>query len=209
MRPTRRGLGDELLHEAVRLVHGAETLDAGADVEALEPGGARGELRRQARDFKEKGYGGWILHARTGLVTRYLSDDWFHKIGLGVEEGRKAGLETWLSDEDRWALVDYVKSFDARFADGRELKPMPLPGAGGPNSYCSGFTRHSVNPVSGQPVGNTEDEQSVGSHVTFGRFKVLYLGDFTWNLEFDLNCPVNRIGPVDLFVASRHGQPSS
>jgi hypothetical protein len=45
--------------------------------------------------------------------------------------------------------------------------------------------------------------------VTFGKFRALYLGDFTWNLEFDLNCPNDRIGAVDLFVASRHGQPSS
>ena len=43
----------------------------------------------------------------------------------------------------------------------------------------------------------------------FGKFRVLYLGDLTWNQEFELNCPVNRIGTVDLFVASRHGQPSS
>ena len=67
----------------------------------------------------------------------------------------------------------------------------------------------SVNPVSLQPVGNTEDEQSVGSHITFGKFRVLYVADFTWNKEFELNCPNNRIGTVDLFVASRHGQPSS
>jgi hypothetical protein len=33
-----------------------------------------------------------------------------------------------------------------------------------------------VNPVSGGPLGNTEDEQSVASHVTFGKFRVLYLG---------------------------------
>src|SRR2546422_483373 len=85
----------------------------------------------------------------------------------------------------------------------------PLPGAGAANPYCAGFKRHAVNPVSGQPVGNTEDEQSVGSHVTFGNFRVLYLGDFTWNQEFELNCPINRIGTVDVFVASRHGQPSS
>jgi beta-lactamase superfamily II metal-dependent hydrolase len=84
-----------------------------------------------------------------------------------------------------------------------------LPGAGAPNPYCAGFKRHEVNPVSGQPAGNTEDEQSVGSHVTFGKFRFLYLGDFTWNNEFELNCPNNRIGTVDLFVASRHGQPSS
>ena len=85
----------------------------------------------------------------------------------------------------------------------------PLPGAGAPNPYCAGFKRHDVNPVSGGPVGKTEDEQSVASYVTFGKFRVLYLGDFTWNQEFELMCPDNRIGTVDLFVASRHGQPSS
>jgi len=84
-----------------------------------------------------------------------------------------------------------------------------LPGGGQPNPYCRTFTRHDVNPVSGAPVGNTEDEQSVGSHVTFGKFRLLYLGDLPWNQEFDLTCPSNRIGKVDLFVASRHGQPSS
>lgn len=93
-------------------------------------------------------------------------------------------------------------------AGGRVIT-TPLPGAGAPNPYCASFKRHQVNPVSGQPVGNTEDEQSVGSHVTFGKFRVLYLGDFTWNNEFELNCPNNRIGTVDLLVASRHGQPSS
>src|SRR2546426_1600338 len=93
-------------------------------------------------------------------------------------------------------------------AGGRVLS-TPLPGAGAANPYCAGFKRHVVNPVSGQPVGNTEDEQSVGSQVRFGKFRVLYLGDFTWNQEFELNCPNNRIGTVDLFVASRHGQSSS
>ena len=75
--------------------------------------------------------------------------------------------------------------------------------------YCATFKPHAVNPVSGQPTGNTEDEQSVGSHITFGKFRALYLGDTTWNKEFDLMCPTNRIGTVDLFVVSRHGQPSS
>ena len=93
-------------------------------------------------------------------------------------------------------------------AGGRVLSSA-LPGAGSANPYCASFKRHTVNPVSGQPVGNTEDEQSVGSHITFGKFRVLYLGDFTWNQEFELNCPNNRIGTVDLFVASRHGQSSS
>jgi competence protein ComEC len=84
-----------------------------------------------------------------------------------------------------------------------------LSGAGKPNPYCATFKTQSLNPVSGQPNGNTEDEQSVGSHVAFGKFRALHVADLTWNKEFQLMCPNNRIGTVDLFVVSRHGQPSS
>jgi len=37
----------------------------------------------------------------------------------------------------------------------------------------------------------------------------VHLGDLTWNKEFDLMCPMNRIGSADLFVVSHHGQPIS
>jgi beta-lactamase superfamily II metal-dependent hydrolase len=94
-------------------------------------------------------------------------------------------------------------------ASGGSVLKTSMPGAGRPNPFCAAFAPHQTNPVSGGPVGNTEDEQSVGSHVTFGRFRLLYLGDFTWNKEFELNCPTNRVGTVDLLVASRHGQSSS
>src|SRR5437762_4137811 len=93
-------------------------------------------------------------------------------------------------------------------AGGRVLSSA-LPGPGAANAYCASLTRHTVIQFPCQPVGSTDDEQSVGSHITFGKFRVLYLGDFTWNQEFELNCPNNRIGTVDLFVASRHGQSSS
>ena len=76
-----------------------------------------------------------------------------------------------------------------------------LPGAGDPNSYCADFTAQEPDP--------TENAQSVGSVVTFGRFRAVHLGDLTWNKEFDLMCPVNRIGAADLFLVSHHGQPIS
>ena len=85
----------------------------------------------------------------------------------------------------------------------------PLPNAGQTNAHCAGFAPHTVNPVSGQPVGNTEDEHSVGSHVTFGQFRAVYLADFPWNKEHELMCPVNRLGTADLLLVSRHGQHSS
>jgi len=92
---------------------------------------------------------------------------------------------------------------------GRQAIAAALPGAGKPNPHCAGFTPHTANPVTGQPIGNTEDEQSVGSHVTFGQFRALYLADFPWNKEYELMCPMNRIGTVDLLLVSRHGQHSS
>ena len=60
------------------------------------------ELRWQIREFKDKGFGGYFMHPRVGLVTRYLSEEWFHKVGVCIEEGRRLGLESWLYDEDKW-----------------------------------------------------------------------------------------------------------
>ena len=103
-----------------------------------------------------------------------------------------------------------IKGVDFRIVTaGRELIAKALPGGGAPNAHCAGFKPHTLNPVSGQPVGNTEDEQSVGSHVTFGAFRALYLADLPWNLEYELMCPANRLGSIDFMLVSRHGQHSS
>ena len=82
-----------------------------------------------------------------------------------------------------------------------EVIKTPLAGAGRTNASCAGFKP--------QDVDRTENAQSVGSVVTFGKFRVAHLGDLTWNKEFDLMCPANRIGTVDLFIVSHHGQPIS
>jgi competence protein ComEC len=85
-------------------------------------------------------------------------------------------------------------------AAGETLK-TPLAGAGKANTYCAGFKP--------QEVDKSENAQSVGSIITFGKFRVAHLGDVTWNKEFDLMCPNNPIGTVDLFIVSHHGQTIS
>lgn len=103
-----------------------------------------------------------------------------------------------------------LKGVEWRFVtSGRDIVKNPLPGAGRPNPHCAGFKPHAVNPVSGQPLGDTEDEHSVGSHVTFGTFRALYLADFPWNKEFEMMCPNNRLGTIEFLLVSRHGQHSS
>ena len=77
----------------------------------------------------------------------------------------------------------------------------PLPGAGKPNPTCADYKPGMPDP--------SENAQSVGSIVTFGRFRVAHLGDLTWNKEYELMCPNNPIGTVDLFIVSHHGQAIS
>jgi beta-lactamase superfamily II metal-dependent hydrolase len=75
-----------------------------------------------------------------------------------------------------------------------------LPGAGASNPYCATFKPGD---------NNAEDPQSVGIHVTFGKFRTIHLGDLTKNKEFELMCPLNRIGTIDVLLGLHHGQASS
>lgn len=82
-----------------------------------------------------------------------------------------------------------------------EVIRTPLAGAGRPNPLCAG----GPTPVNAIP----EDPESVGSYITFGRFRALHLGDLTSDKEFELVCPTNRIGAVDVLLGLHHGQDTS
>lgn len=86
-------------------------------------------------------------------------------------------------------------------AAGGQHITAPVPGGGKPNPECAAFKP--------QDTDMTENAQSVGSHIVFGKFRALHLGDLTWNKEFDLMCPQNRLGTVDLWIVSHHGQAIS
>lgn len=60
------------------------------------------ELILQIRDMKEKGFGGYFMHSRVGLITDYLSDEWIERVRTCVEEGKKLDMESWMYDEDKW-----------------------------------------------------------------------------------------------------------
>ena len=73
----------------------------------------------------------------------------------------------------------------------------PLSGAGQANPYCADFKP--------QEVDESENAQSAGSIIQFGKMRIADLGDLTWNKEGELVCPVNNVGTVDLFIVSHHG----
>jgi hypothetical protein len=41
--------------------------------------------------------------------------------------------------------------------------------------------------------------------ISYGKFRTVNLGDYTWNAEQTLMCPNNPIGTVDLYLTSHHG----
>jgi competence protein ComEC len=85
-------------------------------------------------------------------------------------------------------------------ASAGQVIKTPLPGAGMANPYCANFKPGDAN---------AEDPQSVGVVVAFGKFRTIHLGDLTKNKEFELMCPNNRIGTVDVLLGLHHGQASS
>jgi beta-lactamase superfamily II metal-dependent hydrolase len=80
---------------------------------------------------------------------------------------------------------------------GGNLLSVPLEGGGGPNPLCAAF-----KPMKDE---TSDDAHSVGTLVTFGAFRLLNLGDLSWNQEYGLVCPTNRIGEVDVLLTSQHG----
>lgn len=60
------------------------------------------ELRRQIREMKDAGIGGYFMHARGGLETPYMGDEWMKCIDACIDEGKKTGTQPWFYDEDGW-----------------------------------------------------------------------------------------------------------
>jgi competence protein ComEC len=78
---------------------------------------------------------------------------------------------------------------------------QPLPGAGAQNPACAMAEKRFAD--------QTENSRSLGTIITFGKIRILDLGDLTWDKELELVCPVNKLGSVDLFIVSHHGWSES
>lgn len=55
------------------------------------------------------------------------------------------------------------------------------------------------------PADQTENARSLGTIFTFGKLRILDLGDLTKDKEMDLVCPRNKLGKVDIYIVSHHG----
>ncbi len=77
----------------------------------------------------------------------------------------------------------------------------PLSGAGAQNSICA--------TARNKPADQTENAHSLGAVITFGKTRIMDLGDLTWDKEMEMVCPVNKLGHMDVFIVSHHGNNQS
>ena len=70
----------------------------------------------QMNEFKKAGIGGVFVHPRPGLLTEYLSEDWFHLFDYTVQKGKELGMKVWIYDEN---------SYPSGFAGGHVPAEMP------------------------------------------------------------------------------------
>jgi len=42
------------------------------------------------------------VHPRPGLLTEYLSDEWFHLFDYTVQKGKELGMKVWIYDENSY-----------------------------------------------------------------------------------------------------------
>lgn len=82
-------------------------------------------------------------------------------------------------------------------ADGKPLA-KPLPGAGEDNPSCAGMEGMANN-------GGEENARSTASVLSYGKARIAVFGDLTWDREKDLFCPVDKVGKVDVYLATHHG----
>lgn len=61
------------------------------------------ELVRQIELMKESGIEGFFMHARGGLKTEYMGEDWFDCIKACMDKADELDMEAWAYDEKRLA----------------------------------------------------------------------------------------------------------
>ena len=60
------------------------------------------EIERQLNELATHGFGGAFVHPRPGLVTPYLSDEWFDLWGHALQVAKKLGLYLYIYDENSY-----------------------------------------------------------------------------------------------------------
>ena len=60
------------------------------------------ETQAQIHQMDEAGIGGFFMHARGGLQTEYMGEEWFDNVAASIEAAKETGMRPWAYDENGW-----------------------------------------------------------------------------------------------------------
>ena len=62
----------------------------------------KNELIHQIEVMKQNGIEGFFMHARGGLRTEYMSEEWFDMVEACLDKADELGMQAWAYDENGW-----------------------------------------------------------------------------------------------------------
>jgi competence protein ComEC len=134
--------------------------------------------------------------------------------GENRETKGAATEEVWeeyqkLVEKEKWKRL-IAKPGESLPLEGMETKVISADGALIENALSEGGKDNPACKSSKQyPADHTENARSLGVLFTFGKLRILDLGDLTSDKETKLVCPENKLGKIDIYVVSHHGTASS
>lgn len=104
----------------------------------------------QIEQMDEQGIGGFFMHARGGLQTEYMGEEWFENVDASIKKCEENGMHPWAYDENGWPSgfgngivngkgVEYQQKY-LRFEEGESEAPNTIINKDGYRFY------YEVNP---------------------------------------------------------------